>query len=754
MKDAKLPISDLINAQRAQQRAEKEEAKRREQARKQALKQAAKSASGLSKGGSGNEVEQRNHQGFANLHVPPNDENDPPAEEGPSMDDILGSTVKFNPREIGEVVDKYGAGEEALQSLPYAPQPAAFKTKLLPFQRQGLAWMLDRENPQLPPPGSSDSTQLWKRGSGVRFFNKISTNYTIMQEPKLASGGILADDMGLGKTLQVLSLLIADPCNDGRARRPTLIVSPLSVMSNWSHQAQIHLPEGEGLRVLTYHGNNRNNQRPQDFNQYDIVITTYQTMALEYLPGGSKSKPQPVPRKTGLFSMDWRRIVLDEGHTIRSPKAKLSQAAYNLMATSRWILTGTPIVNSLKDLYSHIKFLRLTGGLEQQDVFSGALIRPLNQGHPEASTLLQALMSTLCLRRMKDMSFVDLRLPKLSSHRLAVAFEPHEREKYDAFSQEAKGLLMEYQARKNAKGENTYSHLLEVLLRMRQTCNHWKLCGDRAAKLLALLEENKKVELNPENMTALRVKLQLSVDSHEECAICLEPLHSPTITSCKHVFGGECIERVIETQHKCPLCRLSLDRAEDLVRLPEEVAPPRFDADSSSSKIEALLNVLRASRRKDPTTKTVVFSQWTSFLDVVQRRLADESIPLCRLDGTMNAGRRDAAMDALASDPSCTVMLASLSVCSVGLNLVAANRVVLADTWWAPAIEDQAVDRVHRLGQTRDVTVFRLVMEDSIEERVIGIQQEKRKLMMVAFREKSMKRGAESRVADIKALLG
>ena len=100
-------------------------------------------------------------------------------------------------------------------------------------------------------------------------------------------------------------------------------------------------------------------------------------------------------------------------------------------------------------------------------------------------------------------------------------------------------------------------------------------------------------------------------------------------------------------------------------------------------------------------------------------------------------------------------MLASLGVCSVGLNLVAANQVILSDSWWAPAIEDQAVDRVHRLGQKKKTSVFRLVMEGSIEERTLDIQAEKRKLMMMAFQEKDSKRGRNktSILGDVEKLL-
>ena len=746
LQHARLPTNELTRAERERKQREKQEAKQREQQRKKTLKEAAQQAAGVRHDGArGQQIENNENPQWANVNTPTQDS----SIADPSMESIMESTVRFNPREVGEVADKYGSSEEALSQLPFAQQPSGLLTNLLPFQLQGLAWMLDRENPRLPPPGSKDTTQLWKANMDGSYTH-IATQYTT-KDPKLASGGILADDMGLGKTIQVLSLLVADP---QRGSSPTLIVCPLSVMSNWSHQAQIHIRAENGLKVLVYHGTNRENQRPQDFMEYDIVITTYQTMALEYMPGHS-NKPSPMPRKTGLFSFEWRRIVLDEGHTVRNPKSKMTLGAHALMASSRWVITGTPIVNNLRDLQSHIKFIRLTGGLEQNNIFTGTLMRPLNQQRPEAQILLQALMNTICLRRMKDMKFVDLKLPELESHRYSVPFEAHERVKYDAFAQEAKGILVQFQTRKNAQGQNTYGSLLEVLLRMRQSCNHWKMCGDkRITDLLELAQQNQKIELNPENLQKLRDLLQLSIDSQEECSVCYESLHNPTITSCAHVFGAECIERVIEIQHKCPMCRGPLQK-EDLVQPVIEEQVPPFDADTSSSKIEALLNILKATRKSNPDNKTVIFSQWTSFLDIVGRQLEKHNFNFCRLDGTMNPANRDKSLSRLENEQSCTIMLASLSVCGVGLNLVAANQVIMSDSWWAPAIEDQAVDRVHRLGQKKPVTVFRLVMEDSIEDRVLDIQTEKRRLMMAAFGEKTMKRGSEksARLQDIERLL-
>lgn len=315
-------------------------------------------------------------------------------------------------------------------------------------------------------------------------------------------------------------------------------------------------------------------------------------------------------------------------------------------------------------------------------------------------------------------------------------------------------MVKKYQDGKGKNGMDAYRHILEILLRLRQVCCHWKLCGSRVTDLMALLETDGPVVLNKENTKALQDLLQLSIDSRDECSICLEELHNPVITACKHVFGQECIERTIELQHKCPMCRSPLVDAACLVPpAKEEKMDEVIDVETKSSKTEALMSILNASRQ-DPKSKVVIFSQWTSFLDIIQHQLKEAGMKYARIDGTMQAHVRDAAISALESDPDTRILLASLSVCSVGLNLVAADTVILADSWWAPAIEDQAVDRVHRLGQTRPCTVWRLVMEGSIEERVLEIQSEKRKLVGKAFQEKA-KGGKEktTRMGDILKLL-
>lgn len=204
------------------------------------------------------------------------------------------------------------------------------------------------------------------------------------------------------------------------------------------------------------------------------------------------------------------------------------------------------------------------------------------------------------------------------------------------------------------------------------------------------------------------------------------------------------------------MCRAPLKDVNCLVEAAneggDESADDEVDLNQSSSKLEGLMKILGASKGD---SKTIVFSQWTSFLDIVGVRLEQNGFKFCRLDGTMTATKRDDAIAALNNDPETTIMLASLGACSVGLNLTAASNVILCDTWWAPAIEDQAVDRVHRLGQKKETKVFRLVMNGSIEERTLDIQADKRKLMMMAFSEKANKRSAPKagRIADIQRLL-
>lgn len=172
-------------------------------------------------------------------------------------------------------------------------------------------------------------------------------------------------------------------------------------MSNWAQQAKTHVHESKALRVAVYHGAGK--MTAEELRSYDIVVTSYGTLSSDR------------DRKGHLFCSSWHRVILDEGHCIRNARTKAAVAACELKAESRWILTGTPIVNSIKDLHSMVKFLKLTGGIENAEVFNTVITRPLAQGKHSAEVLLQSLMQNLCLRRRKDVGSMVLllRLPTL-----------------------------------------------------------------------------------------------------------------------------------------------------------------------------------------------------------------------------------------------------------------------------------------------------------------------------------------------------
>ena len=239
MSSDRLPVDEIMR----QQAAEKVRAAAEKQRKAAELRKVAKKGAGIIARPTGGSSQQWEHGSSQSEFV--GSSSPGLGEASQSIEDIVLESERFNPREVGQVVEKYGAQEESLAQMPMAEQPGRLSTRLLSYQLQGLAWLQDRENPQVPAPGSTDVVQLWKRSerNGTLFTN-IATNYSTKKPPELASGGILADDMGLGKTLEVIALIVADMESTGYARaesqsKATLIVAPVSVMSNWSSQVNV-----------------------------------------------------------------------------------------------------------------------------------------------------------------------------------------------------------------------------------------------------------------------------------------------------------------------------------------------------------------------------------------------------------------------------------------------------------------------------------------------------------------------------------
>ncbi|KAH8198118.1 hypothetical protein TruAng_007695 [Truncatella angustata] len=611
-------------------------------------------------------------------------------EQDTSLQNLVAASEALDSVRTDTFTDTLAIGEDDLAAMPMAQQPGTLKSTLLPYQlqvrrlhpgsllqdlwltvfsTQGLAWLAAKENVKLPPVGSDEVVQLWQRKNSTTYLN-LASCFATSSPPKLISGGILADDMGLGKTLQIISLIMSEGLGNG----PTLIVAPVSVLSNWEQQIKFHVKEEQQPRILVYHSCKP--MSASELRSHHVVITTY----------GMLSSEAKAKQSSRLFGVDWRRVVLDEGHTIRNAKAQLAQAAHMLKAKSRWVLTGTPIINNVKDFYSLLRFLKLSGGLQDEGLFSQVIARPIKQAHSrhpdriKAVNLLGHLMKDICLRRKKEMKFVNLNLPAKTEYIHRISFDKTEKTKYDALLAEAQGALEEFQKKSNKGQLGRYTNVLERLLRLRQVCNHWTLAKERVGDLLSLFDDQKVVSLTEKNIPILQKALQLMIDSGEECAICFEEIsqHQPVITACKHVFGKLCISKTIDLQGKCPYCRAELTH-ESLIETDEATDKIEVDDLCKSSKTEALVKILQATL-KNEGSKVIIFSQWTSFLNIIGLRLQEAGLSFARIDGSMVKKKRDASITSLNEDPDTRILLASLQVCSVGLNLVAADTVILADS--------------------------------------------------------------------------
>lgn len=205
---------------------------------------------------------------------------------------------------------------------------------------------------------------------------------------------------------------------------------------------------------------------------------------------------------------------------------------------------------------------------------------------------------------------------------------------------------------------------------------------------------------------------------------------------CWHMACKSCILQHIEFQRQrgeepiCHTCRTPISESSifDVVRHEEggmtKITLARHSP-TQSTKLDALVQHLRLLKDQEPLTKSVVFSQFTSFLDIVERTFKREKIQYLRLDGTTSQQQRTAVLEKFSSHKGRLVLLISLKAGGVGLNLVAASRVFMLDPWWSFAVEAQAIDRIHRVGQNKSVVITRFIVKDSVEEKMLKIQDRK-----------------------------
>lgn len=420
-------------------------------------------------------------------------------------------------------------------------------------------------------------------------------------------GGILADDMGLGKTVQTLTLLLKDKLERPAEAvgKPCLLVAPTSILHNWYAEAKKFAPQ---LTIMIHAGTQRDRDS-QWFGAYDIIITSFGTLRMDL----------------DLFKrVDFNYVVLDEGQNIKNPGSQISRAVRLLRANHRLVLSGTPVENSVFDLWSIMAFAN-PGLLGSLKFFRETYANPIEKEKDEAAAArLRAIIHPFILRRTKKQVATDL--PDKIEHVHYCDMTDAQEEVYEKLKAGFRNEILE-SIQKNGLVRSQML-LLRGLTILRQVANH------------------------------------------------------PAMVQAEYT--------------------------------------------DSSGKFEEAMRMLKNALHEGH--KILVFSQFVKHLRLVKERLQKEKITHYYLDGQTPREERMRLVNQFNKSSEVKVFLISLKAGGLGLNLTAADYVVLLDPWWNPAVEQQAIDRSHRIGQKRTVISYRFITKNSVEEKILTLQQRKKNI--------------------------
>ena len=432
----------------------------------------------------------------------------------------------------------------------------------------------------------------------LREYQKVGYNWFKVLE-YLGFGGILGDEMGLGKTIQAITFLLS---NQGKK---SLVVAPTSLTYNWLDEFEKFAPN---LRVVAINGSKEEREEKlNNIKNYDVLITTYNLLKRDL---------------ENYKSIKFDYCILDEAQFIKNSNSQNSLAVKEINANTRFALSGTPIENSLMELWSIFDFI-MPGYLFDEKKFSVRYHKKLKEG-PEVIEELNKLISPFILRRKKK--DVIKELPDKIEKTLVVNFEEEQKKVYKAYADYAISLIEKKV--KNDEFKNSKIEILSYITKLRQ------LCLDPTVLL--------------ENYT-----------------------------------GG-------------------------------------------SAKIEAIMELLNQSLNEGH--RVLIFSQFTSVLKNIGARLKIEKITYSYLDGSIKAEKRMNMVNRFNQGEN-SVFLISLKAGGTGLNLTSADIVIHFDPWWNPAVEDQATDRAHRIGQENVVEVIKIIAKGTVEEKILQLQESKKKLV-------------------------
>ncbi len=449
---------------------------------------------------------------------------------------------------------------------------------------------------------------------GVTWLNLLLSN---------GMAGVLADEMGLGKTVQALAFLTS-------VKGPKLVVCPASLTVNWQREADRFAPSLRPLTLNTADPKTIPGLIPED----RLFITSYTLM-----------RRDAEVLRSQLFGA----VILDEAQQIKNPESQTAQAAHGLRGQARLAITGTPIENGVRDIWSIMQFL-MPGYLGSREIFRERYEVPIRDqpGGVQHRRLVQRLKPFL-LRRTKLQ--VAPELPQKIEQVAYCELTTTQKQLYSKVLSAARQVLQDQNGKPGGKGQSGGGKLavFTALLRLRQVCCDPRLLGNAG---------NAGSSGGPGD----------------------EP------------GGGD-------------------------------AAADRRPPVGESAKMELLRELV--SEAMDDGHRVLIFSQFATMLGLIREELTAEGIETCYLDGATRD--RQAEVDRFQNGKA-PIFLISLKAGGFGLNLTAADTVILFDPWWNPAVESQAADRAHRIGQTRPVTVYRLVTKDSVEEKILALQARKRDL--------------------------
>ncbi|KAF9511453.1 hypothetical protein BS47DRAFT_1373028 [Hydnum rufescens UP504] len=576
---------------------------------------------------------------------------------------------------------------------------------LMPHQIQGRAWMRERES-------------------------------------KKKFGGILAD-MGLGKTIQTLTRIVEgqpslEDRKEGGFAKTTLIVTPVSVLPQWASEIE---KMTVGLTVVRHHGADRATSENASHLYYvsETKNTLLLTDGLCTLPDPEEkvppkenrsannsdsdsddslvaftkkapSKRAPKAKPCALYEVAYWRIVLDEAQNIKNRNTKAAQGCFELKGKYRWVLTGTPIQNSIRPL-------------NDWDNFNTRIAKPVKAGKSKnAMKRLHVVLQATMLRRTKDQMLNGeplIVLPDRTVEVITCQFDREEREFYAAL--EARTNLSLNKFIERGEVMNNYTSILVLLLRLRQACDHPALVSKDFTKDADAIEskvpqsQEDDDDKNVDELAGLMGSMGLSRELDKKCDICQTEL--PRGASGKQCV--DCEETVTQTSRRKSILvhtpRKSKAKS-NVVDLDSDNDGEDTGLPPTSSKIRKMLEVLetihtRTQNKRDengkkiPPEKTIIFSQFTTMLDLVEPFLLNSGIRYTRYDGSMKpfTGKRHWRK----SKPrlGTRVILISFKAGGTGLNLTC----------------DQAFDRAHRLGQTKPVSIYKLTVEETVEARILAV---------------------------------